>query len=88
MIGVLMLDTVFPRLIGDIGNPESFSSQTIYETVIGADVSRIVSKQPADAQTIDAFIAAGRVLQQRGATVIGTSCGFLASVQEENCIRS
>jgi len=35
-IGVLKLNTRFPRIAGDIGNPDSFHYKVIYQTVDSA----------------------------------------------------
>jgi len=81
MLGVLMLDTSFRRPVGDIGNPGTFPFPVLYETVRRASVRRAV--MDADRSLIKEFVAKGRVLEQRGATAISTSCGFLALFQTE-----
>ena len=74
-LGVLMLDTRFPRFVGDIGNPQSYSEPVLFEVVRGATVDKVV---PAKAPPLlDDFIAAGERLIARGATAITTGCGFL-----------
>jgi hypothetical protein len=75
-LGVLMLDTRFPRLPGDIGNPASFSCAVEYEVVRCASVARLVAAEP-DPALLDAFVNAGRSLIARGCNLITTSCGFL-----------
>ncbi len=81
MIGIILLDTQFPRLIGDIGNKETFTFPVIYEKVDGAFPSRLI--QERDPALLPRFIAAARSLVSRGAQAITTSCGFLALWQEE-----
>ncbi len=83
-LGILMLDTQFPRPLGDIGHPGSFETLNIpvrYRVVIGASPSRVVKE--ADPALLVPFIESARVLVEQGATMIGTSCGFLAMYQEE-----
>ena len=75
-LGILMLETRFARIPGDIGNPASFAFPVVYEVVAGASASRVV-RQRADG-LVDDFIAAGRRLVDRGAVGLMTSCGFLA----------
>jgi len=75
-MGILMLDTTFPRIIGDIGNPQTFDFPVRYRTVKGATPERIVVR--ADKTMIQPFVAAGRDLIQEGAVALATSCGFLA----------
>jgi hypothetical protein len=74
-IGLLMLETGFPRPPGDIGNPETFDFPVIAERVPGASVRRAVDERAAG--LIEPFVAAGRRLVERGAVAIATSCGFL-----------
>jgi len=81
VLGVLMLDTNFPRPVGDIGNPDSFDHPVIYRRLPGAIVSRIVTDQPLPDQLVDLFIDQARALADDGATVITTSCGFLFPLQ-------
>lgn len=83
MIGIMMLDTKFPRLPGDIGNPASFTNPPLYRWVSGASVQEVVSDKPVNASLLECFQDAAVKLQSDGATVIGTSCGFLGSVQTE-----
>ena len=78
-----MLNTRFPRLLGDIGNPDTFDGQVIYETVELATVPEVVSTAPLDGTLKAEFRRAARKLEKRGATVIGTSCGFLISMQDD-----
>ncbi len=70
-----MLDTAFPRPVGDIGNPDTFGFPVIVERVRGASVRRAVEERAAG--LLEPFAAAGRRLVERGAVAIATSCGFL-----------
>jgi len=80
-LGVLMLDTRFTRFVGDIGNPESYSEQTLFEVVRGATVDKVV---PAKAPPlVEDFVKAGERLIARGADAITTGCGFLVLNQAE-----
>ncbi len=81
MIGIIKLNTNFPRLPGDIGNENSFALPVEYETVESATVDCVVSDQPPSDLLIQKFIEAAKRLEQEGAVVIGTSCGFLSSTQ-------
>lgn len=81
MIGVIMLDTRFPRIAGDIGNPDSFPGPVIYRRVDRARVGDVVSAGPLPEALSSACVDAARELEVSGATVIGTSCGFLAPEQ-------
>ncbi|MEO0487333.1 MAG: aspartate/glutamate racemase family protein [Pseudomonadota bacterium] len=81
MIGILMLDTVFPRVKGDIGNPESFGFPVRYAVVPGATPQAIVCEDLRP--WVDAFIAAGQGLVAGGCTGLTTTCGFLTLLREE-----
>ncbi len=81
MIGILLLDTSFPRLIGDVGNPKTFPFPVIYEKVEGALPFRVVKER--DGYLLPSFIEGAKVLWRRGAKAITTSCGFLAIWQKE-----
>ena len=81
MIGIILLDTVFPRLPGDIGNPETFPFPVLYEKVDVALPSRVVRDR--DLALLSPFIEAAKTLERKGAKAITTSCGFLALWQKE-----
>jgi hypothetical protein len=80
-LGVLMLDTHFPRVPGDIGNPATFDFPVRYQTVHGASPQRVVRER--DPALLRPFIEAGHALVAEGATAITTSCGFLVLFQRE-----
>lgn len=84
-IGVLMLDTRFPRPPGDIGHPDSLGVPVRHAVVEGAWPSKVV----ASADSLRAsglagiFGARARELERQGARAITTSCGFLVLLQRE-----
>ena len=80
-LGVVMLDTRFPRLPGDIGNPASFDFPVSYQRVSGATVGAVVDTRPLATTLADAMLAAALALRARGVSMIATSCGFLAGLQ-------
>ncbi|KNZ32423.1 MAG: hypothetical protein AD742_11725 [Methylibium sp. NZG] len=80
-LGILMLDTRFPRIVGDIGNAATFDHGVLYATVHGASPQRVVRER--DASLLQPFIDAGRSLVRDGATAVTTSCGFLVLFQRE-----
>ena len=79
-LGIIMLDTTFPRPPGDVGNPASWPFPVLYRTVSGATAHRVVSGQ--DGPLLDAFVAAGEDLHRAGACAVTTSCGFLVLRQQ------
>jgi len=81
LIGILLLDTIFPRLLGDVGNPKTFPFPVIYEKVQGAIPMRVVKER--DGCLLPSFIEGAKALERRGVKAITTSCGFLAIWQKE-----
>lgn len=81
-IGVLMLDTTFPRAPGDIGNALSYDFPVRYRTVRGASTAKIMGDDPSP-DLLEPFIEAARELEREGVRGITTSCGFLAPFQRE-----
>ncbi|MFO1282738.1 MAG: aspartate/glutamate racemase family protein [Burkholderiales bacterium] len=80
MLGILTLDTAFPRIRGDLGCPETFAFPVRYATPTGAVVERIV--HGGDDSMLPAFIGAARSLADAGAIGVTTTCGFLARWQD------
>ena len=82
-IGILMLDTQFPRPPGDIGNLQTWAAQGIPVRMLkvqGASPAKIVRE--ADPRFVQPFVDAARAMQAQGAALITTSCGFLAAYQD------
>lgn len=79
MLGVLMLQTRFPRLVGDAGHLSSFSMPVQFRLVSGATPMRVVRQ--ADTDLLQPFVEAGRDLVAQGATALTTSCGFMVRFQ-------
>ena len=80
-LGILMLDTRFPRIPGDIGNARTFPFPVRYRKVAGASPKRVVEE--GDLSLLEPFISAARELEAEGVKAITTSCGFLAMFQKE-----
>ncbi|MEX3313958.1 aspartate/glutamate racemase family protein [Sulfitobacter sp. PS-8MA] len=78
-LGILMLDTRFPRILGDVGNAGSWDFPVRYAVVPGATPEAIVCDDIEP--FVQAFIAAGRGLVAQGCTGIATTCGFLALIR-------
>jgi hypothetical protein len=84
-LGVLMLQTRFPRLPGDIGHADSFGVPTRHLVIDGA-VAGAVVQSPAGLRAsglLPRFVAGARRLQDEGAAAVTTSCGFLVLFQRE-----
>ncbi len=79
-VGVLMLDTKFPRLRGDIGNARTWPFPVLYRVVRGAIPERLAVSEP-DPSLLAPMIDAVHELEADGVRAILTSCGFLAAHQ-------
>ncbi|MGZ2259114.1 aspartate/glutamate racemase family protein [Roseobacter sp. A03A-229] len=80
-VGILMLETRFPRIPGDIGNATTWPFPVHYRVVEGATPDLIVLQ---DARAMrDAFIAEGKALVRMGCDGIVTNCGFLSVLQSD-----
>ncbi len=80
-LGVLMLDTGFQRLPGDIGHAATFPFPVQYAVVHGATPQRIT--RPRADGMLDGFLRAADELVALGVDGITTSCGFLAVLHPE-----
>ncbi len=79
-VGILMLDTRFPRIPGDIGHAATWPFPVLYKVVRGASPDRVVRHAAVGLESD--FIAAARELVADGADGIATNCGFLALIQD------
>lgn len=80
-VGILMLETRFPRIPGDMGNAVTWPFAVQYRVVRGASPDLVVRGDPRE--LLPRFIEAGRDLVATGCDGITTNCGFLALVQDE-----
>lgn len=80
-VGILMLETRFPRVVGDMGNALTWPFPVQYRVVRGATPDLVV-RNDATALT-ELFISAAKDLVASGADGITTNCGFLALIQAQ-----
>jgi hypothetical protein len=80
-IGILTLDTQFPRIPGDIGNAATFPFPVRYHRVQGASPELVVRQ--GCRELLPAFIEGAQFLEREGVRAITTSCGFLAKFQPQ-----
>lgn len=78
-LGVIMLDTGFPRPPGDVGNPASWEMRVRLKKVSGASPDKIIRQ--GGVGLIDDFVVAGEALIAEGCSALVTSCGFMARHQ-------
>ena len=79
-IGIMLLDTRFPRVPGDIGNATTFDFPVRYRVVKGATPQRLVLDD--DESCLGDFVEAAKELEAEGVRAITTSCGYLSTFQD------
>ena len=80
-VGILVLDTQFPRIPGDMANAATFPFPVRYHRVPGASPELVVRQ--GSRELLPAFIAGAQYLEREGVRAITTNCGFLAKFQHE-----
>jgi len=80
-IGILMLETTFPRIVGDIGNARTWDFPVKYKVVKGQSSFNTVNNLTCE--NLKPFIEAAKELEEEGVRAITTSCGFLSLFQNE-----
>src|SRR6516225_4745697 len=80
-VGILMLETRFPRVPGDMGNAETWPFPVLYKIVPGASPRRVVCDKAEG--LLDEFLDAASELVRLGADGITTTCGFLSLFQRQ-----
>jgi Asp/Glu/hydantoin racemase len=80
-VGILMLDTRFPRIPGDMGNAATFPFPVRYHRVAGADPDLVVRRGAEG--LLPAFVEGARALEREGVGAVTTNCGFLVKYQRE-----
>lgn len=79
-LGIVMLETRFPRIHGDIGNALTWPFPVQYRIARAATPEKVVL---GDAEPLaDAFLEAGRDLVASGCDGVATNCGFLVPFQD------
>src|SRR5437868_14236849 len=75
-VGILMLETRFPRIPGDMGNGTTWPFPVLYKVVPGATPDRVVRHKSAG--LVNAFLDAAAEPGHLGADGIATTCGLLS----------
>ena len=80
-IGVLSLESYFPKPPGHIKNPSSLPFTTTYEILHDLTVPKLLNNPSPD--MLEPILDAARRLEAQGVKAITGSCGFLAMFQKE-----
>jgi hypothetical protein len=81
-LGVLMLQSSFPRIPGDVGNASTWPFPVLYRVVEGATPDKVV-RSLADGKLLTRFLEAACELERAGPALITTNCGFLVLFQKQ-----
>lgn len=81
-LGILMLDTQFPRILGDAGNPDTYTTDVVIHIVENVSSLDVVNDQQMPPKILQQFIDAAQSLEQQGARAITSTCGFLFKEQD------
>ena len=79
-VGILLLESRFPRIPGDGGNAGTWPFPMLYRVVVGATPDKVVRDRGGG--IVEDFAAAARELVAIGADGITTNCGFLVLYQD------
>jgi hypothetical protein len=80
-VGILLLQSRFPRIPGDVGNASSWPFPVQFRVVAGATPDRVV--RHLSHEDLYPFLDAARELEATGVKLISTGCGFLVLFQDE-----
>lgn len=80
-VGILCLETQFPRIVGDAGNALTWPFPVLFRVVRGATVQLVTMKKGEGLGP--AFVQAAEELVRDGADGIATTGGFLSVFQKE-----
>lgn len=79
VLGILVLDTIFPRIEGDVGNPGTWRFPVKMRRVEGATPTRVTG--PEVETLLERFAEGALALAGEGVAGITTTCGYLAVLQ-------
>ncbi|WP_170571877.1 aspartate/glutamate racemase family protein [Ruegeria atlantica] len=80
-IGVLCLESYFPKPPGHIKNPSSLPFPVLYEMIDGVTIPKLLNNPTPE--LLAPFIKGAQRLEAEGVRAITGSCGFLALFQKE-----
>ena len=81
-IGMLMLDTTYPLIPGNVGNATTYNFPVRYRALEGIPSDWWCDAEGASLKRQEKFIEAARQLENEGVRAITTGCGFFAKYQK------
>jgi aspartate/glutamate racemase len=82
-IGILMNESSFPRVPGEMGNAWTWDFPVLYKVVKGARYEKVVLAGLPEEELLEPYIEAAKELEAAGVRAITTNCGFVALYQEK-----
>jgi Asp/Glu/hydantoin racemase len=82
MIGIIMLNRIFPRIPGDMGNAWTFNFPVKYHVLQDLNFSTRKRLFDGDKEFINIFIEAAKKLEEEGVRAVTANCGFIVSYQD------
>jgi hypothetical protein len=82
-VGVLVLETRFPRVPGDPGNATTWPFPVIFEVIGGARPEAVVRELASKNELLEDFVASAHELEAAGVAIITTTAGFFALHQRD-----
>lgn len=79
-IGILCLESLFPKPRGHVRNPMTYSFPTVTKVVRGVDIPRLLFNPTPD--LVEPFVEAAKELERDGVQAITGSCGFMVRYQD------
>jgi len=80
LVGILMSDSLIPRIPGDPGHAETFSFPVIYEMLEGFSFADLVAMKM---DNLDKLMEPAIRLQDKGVSLIATDCGLFGPYHHE-----
>lgn len=80
LVGILMNDSVIPRIPGDPGHAETFSFPVVYEVLRDFPFADLLAMKK---DKLDKLLAPAIRLQERGVRLIATDCGLFGPYHNE-----
>lgn len=80
-IGILCLESYFPKMRGHLRNPRTYNFPTVTKVLKGLDIPKLLFNPSKE--MIAPLIQAAQELEKEGVKAITGSCGFMALFQKE-----
>lgn len=80
-VGILCLESYFPKPPGHVRNPRTYNFPTVCKVITEVDIPKLLFDPTPE--LLEPFINAAKELEKDGVKAIAGSCGFLARYQSE-----